>query len=68
MSTTGIKVGDYVQSRFRAPWKGTVIGLNKDIAWIRIEIDRHGHDMRKQQLTHLNIGWLRKTERGTEDA
>lgn len=71
MNTTeqenSLKEGDFVQSRYRAPWKGTVVELsgNADngVAWVRQEVDRHGHPMRKQKWKLLHTSWLRKVER-----
>lgn len=61
------KVGDFVQSRYRAPWKGTVVELSGQsdnrVAWVRQEVDRHGNPMRKQKLKRLHTSWLRKLER-----
>lgn len=66
------KVGDFVQSRYRAQWKGTIVELSvygdKDIVWVRQEIDRHGRPMRKQKWMSLNVGWLKKIERDAPQA
>lgn len=61
------KVGDFVQSTFRAQWKGTIVETFQHdkhmTAWVRQEIDRHGRPMRKQKVMCLDVNWLRKLER-----
>lgn len=53
--------GQWVISRFRAPWKGQIV---EDSQWtegcyiVRIMIDRHDNPMRKPKLMEISSGWL----------
>jgi len=56
-------VGSWVQSRFRAPWRGVVVELIErtdctDLARVEIRIDRRGNPMRKPMIKTLDAGWL----------
>ena len=57
------KVGDKVQSHFRATWKGVIVeGPDKNECYIvKILIYQHNNIMRKPKFTSLNHHWLTPT-------
>ena len=58
------KVGDKVQSHFRAPWKGVIVeGPDETECYIvKVFLDQHNNVMRKFILKQLNGAWLEKKD------
>lgn len=54
-----IKVGDFVQSRFRAQWKGTVKELHNDgtVSVTQI-LDKSGYPFRKHKTVRYHCHWF----------
>lgn len=60
-NSASIAVGDMVQSRYRAPWKGRVLGLDPvgGIAEVLQVIDRHNNPIRKPKVVYYHVTWFR---------
>jgi len=57
-------VGSWVQSEFRAPWRGVVVELTPrddtyDLARVRVQLDRRGNPVRKPWIATLSAYWLK---------
>ncbi len=60
-----IAVGDFVESGYRARWKGEVVALEPDggIANVRMVIDRHNNPIRKQKTVRYHVHYFTKVPR-----
>lgn len=58
-----LQIGDYVESRYRAHWKGTILSFNDHIATIQPLLDRRGNPLRKPKTKTLDVAWLRLISR-----
>jgi hypothetical protein len=60
-----IQVGDHVQSRYRAPWRGEVVDLNPQTgaATVQQTTDRHGNPFRKPRRVIYHCRWFRLLHR-----
>ena len=59
--------GDWVVSRYKAPWKGIVLSVEKrtkhqttksDLLTVRIIVDKHGKVLKRRMITTLDESWL----------
>ena len=57
-----LRLGNWVRSHFRAPWKGMIVGDGHvdNCVYVLVVIDRHDNLIPKPFITHLNIAWLTK--------
>lgn len=56
-----IAVGDWVQSRYRSPWYGIVLTLDKNTgcAEVRVVLSKRGAPIRKGGIKRYHVNWFR---------
>lgn len=52
------RIGDYVQSHYRARWYGVITKMDGEVARILVTHDKAGNPQRKQFIRTLHSHWL----------